>query len=81
VTTSPEVFSMAGKPLPTGLGSGEVNIRELAEYMGHSDPAVTLRTYIHLLPSAPDRARKAVDRALAAEDKTTASAPRRQRRR
>jgi integrase len=63
------------------LGSGDVNIRELAEYMGHKDPAVTLRTYIHLLPSAPDRARKAVDRALAAEHRTKAPAPRRQQRR
>lgn len=53
------------------LGSGDVNIRELAEYMGHSDPAVTLRTYIHLLPSAPDRARRAVEAAMAAERKPT----------
>ncbi len=63
------------------LGSGQVNIRDLAEYMGHSDPAITLRTYIHLLPSAPDRARKAVEDAMAAEGKAvTPARTRRQRR-
>jgi integrase len=62
------------------LGSGQVNIRELAEYMGHSDPAITLRTYIHLLPSAPDRARKAVEDAMAAEDKPASPARTRRRR-
>jgi integrase len=62
------------------LGSGQVNIRELAEYMGHSDPAITLRTYIHLLPSAPDRARKAVEDAMAAEDKPASPARNRRRR-
>jgi integrase len=38
-----------------------VDIRTLAEYLGHGDPGFTLRTYTHLMPSAPDRARKAVD--------------------
>jgi hypothetical protein len=41
-----------------------VDIRTLAEYLGHSDPGFTVRTYTHLMPSAPDKARRAVDRAL-----------------
>lgn len=41
-----------------------VDIRTLAEYLGHSDPGFTLRTYTHLMPSAPDRMRKAVDHAF-----------------
>ena len=27
-----------------------VSIKELAEYLGHSDPAFTLRVYAHMLP-------------------------------
>ena len=41
-----------------------VDIRALSEYLGHHDPGFTLRTYTHLMPSAPDRMRAAVDRAL-----------------
>ena len=33
---------------------------ELAEYLGHSDPAFTLRVYTHLLPSSHDRARAVI---------------------
>jgi integrase len=42
-----------------------VDIRALAEYLGHSDPGFTLRVYCHLLPSGADRARRAIDRAFA----------------
>jgi len=42
-----------------------VNIRAVAEYLGHNDPGFTLRVYAHLMPSSDDRARQAVDRALA----------------
>ncbi|WP_326830220.1 tyrosine-type recombinase/integrase [Streptosporangium sp. NBC_01810] len=42
------------------LGAG-VDIRTVAEYLGHSDPGFTLRTYTHLMPDAADRARKAMD--------------------
>jgi integrase len=42
------------------LDAGE-NIKALAEYLGHSDPGFTLRTYTHLLPNSQDRARKAID--------------------
>ncbi|MEV0290984.1 site-specific integrase [Kribbella sp. NPDC050820] len=42
-----------------------VNIKELAEYLGHGDPGFTLRLYTHMLPSSHERARKAVDARLA----------------
>ena len=38
------------------------DIRALAEYLGHSDPAFTLRVYCHLMPGSPDRMRQAIDR-------------------
>ncbi|PKV95897.1 integrase-like protein [Amycolatopsis echigonensis] len=41
-----------------------VSIRELAEYLGHANPAFTLRVYSHLLPDSHDRARQAIDRRL-----------------
>lgn len=37
------------------------SIRELAEYLGHSDPGFTLRTYIHMLPDSHERAIDAID--------------------
>lgn len=42
------------------LGGGG-DIKALAVYLGHADPGFTLRTYTHLMPSAADRARKAMD--------------------
>lgn len=45
------------------LDAGE-NIKALSEYLGHSDPGFTLRTYTHLMPTSHDRTREAVDRAL-----------------
>jgi site-specific recombinase XerC len=42
-----------------------VNIKELAEYLGHGDPGFTLRLYTHMLPSSHERVRKAVDSRLA----------------
>ncbi len=47
------------------LDSGE-NIKALAEYLGHSDPGCTLRTYTHLMPNSQDRARRAIDAAFGA---------------
>jgi integrase len=38
-----------------------VSIRELADYLGHGDPALTLRTYTHLMPSSHARSRAAID--------------------
>jgi integrase len=40
-----------------------VDIRSLAEFLGHHDPGFTLRTYTHLMPSGEERMRKAIDRA------------------
>jgi integrase len=39
-----------------------VNIKELAEYLGHHDPAFTLRMYAHMLPSSHGRASQAVQK-------------------
>ncbi|WBQ01888.1 tyrosine-type recombinase/integrase [Kribbella sp. CA-293567] len=41
-----------------------VNIKELAEYLGHGDPEYTLRLYTHMLPSSHERAREAADSRL-----------------
>jgi integrase len=38
-----------------------VDIRTVAEHLGHSDPGFTLRTYTHFLRASADRARKAMD--------------------
>jgi integrase len=38
-----------------------VSIKELAEYLGHTDPGFTLRVYEHMLPDSHDRARRAID--------------------
>ena len=45
-----------------------MDIRALSEYLGHHDPGFTLRTYVHLMPDADDRARQAVDAAFASSD-------------
>jgi integrase len=42
------------------LDKGE-SIKAVAEYLGHADPAFTLRTYTHLMPSSDRRARSAFD--------------------
>ena len=44
-----------------------VSIAALAEYLGHYDPAVTLRVYSHLMPDTQDRARQAIDAAFSHE--------------
>lgn len=62
--------------------AGGVSIKELAEYLGHADPAFTLRVYAHLLPSSHDRARTVInDRVrLPAEVRGTGNALTEQRR-
>jgi integrase len=45
------------------LEAGE-NIKAVSEYLGHADPAMTLRVYAHLMPSSRERTRKAIDAAL-----------------
>jgi integrase len=44
----------------TLLDAGET-IKAVSEYLGHSDPGFTLRTYTHLMPTSQTRARAAVD--------------------
>lgn len=43
------------------LDAGE-SVRAVSEYLGHSDPALTLRVYAHLMPSSQERTRSALDR-------------------
>jgi hypothetical protein len=45
----------------------------LADYLGHSDPGFTLRTYTHLMPSSEDRTRQAVDAAFSSSRAQRAS--------
>lgn len=45
------------------LDAGE-SIKAVSEYLGHSDPAMTLRVYAHLMPSSNERARQALDGVL-----------------
>ncbi|GAA4656269.1 hypothetical protein GCM10023347_01810 [Streptomyces chumphonensis] len=45
------------------LDAGE-SVKAVSEYMGHSDPAMTLRVYAHLMPSSAARARRAIDHVL-----------------
>lgn len=42
------------------LDAGE-SIKAVSEYLGHSDPSMTLRVYAHLMPSSSERARRALD--------------------
>jgi integrase len=44
----------------TLLGAGE-SIKAIAEWLGHSDPAFTLRTYTHLMQTSQGRARRTID--------------------
>ncbi|WP_338057940.1 tyrosine-type recombinase/integrase [Streptomyces abyssalis] len=43
------------------LDAGE-SVKAVSEYLGHADPAMTLRVYAHLMPSSAARARHAIDR-------------------
>lgn len=45
------------------LDGGE-SIKALAEWLGHADPAFTMRVYTHLLPSSNDRTCRTVDHAM-----------------
>jgi integrase len=45
--------------------AGGVNIKAVAEYLGHANAGFTLRVYAHLMPSAADAARVAMDASLA----------------
>ena len=45
------------------LDSGE-SIKAVSQYLGHSDPGLTLRVYAHLMPDSRQRSKQAIDRVL-----------------
>jgi integrase len=49
------------------LDAGE-SIKALAVYLGHADPAFTLRVYAHLMPASEHRTRRAIDTLFGAVD-------------
>lgn len=51
------------------LDAGE-SIKAVSQYLGHSDPALTLRGYAHLMPSSRERTQKAVGAMLLRTPKT-----------
>lgn len=56
------------------LDAGE-SVKALAEYLGHSDPGFTLRTYTHLMPGSDGRTRKVIDAALGLVDRGAGTDP------
>jgi integrase len=65
VTTRKEGIHQLRHYYASVMLAGGVSIKELAEYLGHKDPAFTLRVYAHMLPSSHDRARAVIDRRFA----------------
>jgi len=61
VTTRREGIHQLRHYFASVMLAGGVSIKELAEYLGHADPAFTLRVYAHLLPSSHDRARTVIN--------------------
>lgn len=49
------------------LDAGE-SVKAVSDYLGHTDPGFTLRTYTHLLPTSHERTRRAVDAVLGVPD-------------
>ncbi|MFD4323566.1 tyrosine-type recombinase/integrase [Nocardioides sp. NPDC058538] len=52
----------------TALHEGET-IKALSEYLGHSDPGFTLRTYTHLMEGSAERTKRAIDSVFGAVTK------------
>jgi hypothetical protein len=61
VTTRKEGIHRLRHYFASVMLAGGASIKELAEYLGHADPAFTLRVYAHLLPSSHDRARAVIN--------------------
>ena len=58
------------------LISSGIDVRTVAEFLGHSDGgALVLKTYSHLMPDAEDKTRKALDAALGAGSDFPATGP------
>jgi integrase len=55
------------------LDAGE-SIKALSEYLGHTDPGFTLRTYTHLMPASAERTRRAVDQEWGSDEDGSATA-------
>ena len=55
----------------SALIDGGCSIKDLAAYLGHSDEAFTLKTYVHLMPKSDHRARAAINRALVPVEQAT----------
>ncbi|MEV3974359.1 tyrosine-type recombinase/integrase [Streptomyces sp. NPDC050698] len=49
-----------------GLARG-VPVTDMAEWLGHRDPKITLQTYAHVMPDAPDRLRSVMDAVFSLE--------------
>ena len=56
------------------LAEGET-ITQLAAWLGHSDPAFTLRTYVHFMPKSGSRGREAIGRFMSGELVEAGEAP------
>ncbi|MHA6784072.1 tyrosine-type recombinase/integrase [Pseudonocardia saturnea] len=56
------------------LDGGE-SIKTVSERLGHADPAFTLRTYTHLLPSSESRTKEIIEAALPALPRRPGSRP------
>ncbi|MEU1880915.1 tyrosine-type recombinase/integrase [Streptosporangium sp. NPDC020072] len=54
-----------------------VSVKALAEYLGHSDPGYTLRTYTHLMSGSENRAEKVINAAFHREILGTGTEPER----
>jgi integrase len=52
-----------------------VDVRKVADYLGHDDPGFTLRTYIHFMPEGEETARKAMDQFFADEEPSAPDVP------
>jgi integrase len=52
------------------LAEGET-ITQLAAWLGHSDPAFTLRTYVHFMPKSGSRGREAIGRFMSGQPAET----------
>ncbi|MFA0844419.1 tyrosine-type recombinase/integrase [Streptomyces rochei] len=55
------------------LAEGET-ITQLAAWLGHSDPAFTLRTYVHFMPKSGQRGRAAIGRFMSGQPAETEDA-------
>jgi integrase len=65
VTTRKEGIHQLRHYYASVMLAGGVSIKELAEYLGHSDPAFTLRVYAHMLPCSHERARAVISERFA----------------